>query len=215
MLAALVVAAVNNQGLSRERLVDMIWGEGTTNDSAANNFHVTLSGLRQVVGDAIDFDGASYALDTAKLRIDVLEFLALAERGMLADRQGRTFHAYDLLTEACELYSSEFLEGIYDEWSDRARDLLRGKGRSARLRLGEIALQRGEVDIVHTVVHALLMADATDEAAMQLRLAAFQAEGHRMMALREYEKFAELLAAEYGVTPSRPLRDLRDDIARQ
>jgi DNA-binding SARP family transcriptional activator/tetratricopeptide (TPR) repeat protein len=215
MLAALVVAAVDGQGLSRERLVDMIWGEGATSDSASNNFHVTLSGLRQVVGDTIDFDGGSYALDTSILRIDVLEFLALLERAMQADRQGRSFQAYDLLTRACELYSGEFLEGIYDEWSDRARDMLRAKGRSARLRLAEIALRRGEQDIVHATVQALLLADATDESAMYLRLSAFQAEGDRVHSLREYEKFAELLAAEYGVTPSRQLRELRDEIARQ
>ena len=64
-------------------------------------------------------------------------------------------------------------------------------------------------------MQALLLADATDESAMYLRLSAFQAEGDRVHSLREYEKFAELLAAEYGVTPSRQLRELRDEIARQ
>jgi DNA-binding SARP family transcriptional activator len=215
MLAALIVGAVEGRGLRRERLVDMIWGDGATADSAANNFHVTLSGLRQIVGDAIDYDGSSYSIDVRKLRIDVLEFLSLVEQAAQADRQGKLFHVYDLLLKACELNGGDFLEGIYDEWNDGPRDMLRAKGRGARLRLAEIALQRGEQDVVRQNVQCLLAADATDEAAMYLRLSSLQSEQDRVRALREFDEFAALLAAEYGVTPSRQLRDLRDTIARQ
>jgi DNA-binding SARP family transcriptional activator/tetratricopeptide (TPR) repeat protein len=215
MLAALVVAAVEGRGLARERLVDMVWGENATSDSAANNFHVTLSGLRQVVGDGVDFDGTRYYLNRRTLRIDVLEFLALIDQAHQADRQGKMFQAYDLLHEACQLFGGEFLEGIYDDWSDIPRDMLRAKGRGARLRLAEIALQRGEEDVVRENVRFLLAQDATDEAAMYIHLSMLMTEGDRVRALREYEEFCGLLDNEYGVAPSRQLRELRELIGQQ
>jgi DNA-binding SARP family transcriptional activator len=213
MLAALVAGAVQERRLTRERLVDMIWGDHVAGDTAANNFHVTLSGLRQVIGDSVDFDGTTYALNEQCVRVDAIEFLRLLAEATDHERAGRMFRAFDLLSSACALYTGEFLEGIFDEWSDGARDLLRAKARGAHLRLAEIAVQRGEFDMARQTVQRLLDHDSADEEAIYLHLSILNAEGDRVRALREYDRFAALLQNEYGVNPSRRLRDLRDLIA--
>jgi len=209
-LAALASAQVMGRGVSREKLVDMVWGDGIGADTATNNFHVTLSGLRRVVGEGIDFDGAVYALNPTALRLDAMEFLRLIEEAGRADSQGRIYRAYDLLASACDLYRGEFLEGIYDDWSDAPRDLLRAKGRAALLRLAEIALGRGEHNVARSCVRKLMEIDVGDEEAMCLHLSILAAEGERVRALREYERFASVLEREYGVAPSRRLRELKE-----
>ncbi len=213
LLAALVAAAVQDRRLARERLVDMVWGDNVAGDTAANNFHVTLSGLRQVIGDGVDFDGTTYALNGQSIRVDAIEFLRMIDESVEHERAGRTFRAFDLLNAACELYTGEFLEGIFDEWSDGPRDLLRAKARAAHLRLAEIAIGRGEFDTARQTVQRLLDTDAADEEAIFLHLTMLAAEGDRVRALREYDRFASLLQEEYGVKPSRRLRDLRESIA--
>lgn len=215
ILAALATAAVQGRRLSRERLIEMVWGEGGTGETTTNNFHVTLSGLRQVIGDGIDFDGTAYALNMGVMGIDAVKFLERITEGMAADRNGKTFRAYDLLLDACDLYTGEFLEGIYDEWIDAPRDFLRAKARAALLRLAELALLRGEHDVARGCVGRLLEMDAADEEAIYLQLSILDLEGERLRALREYDRFTALLREEYGVNPSRRLQELRTAIAEE
>ncbi len=215
VLAALVVAGVQGRRLARERLIDMVWGESTSDESAANNFHVTLSGLRQVMGDGIDFDGRSYALNLQLLRVDVVEFHKLLDEARRADHAAMGYRAYDLLKRACGLYTGEFLEGIYDEWSDGPREDLRVGVRAAYLRLTELAISRGEHNVARTSIQALFDIDQTDEEAMLLSLWILHAEGERPRAIREYDEFARLLREEYGVDPSKRLREFRDAIAEE
>lgn len=209
LLAALVSGAVFGRRLTRERLVDMVWGESTSDESATNLFHVTLSGIRQVIGEAVDFDGATYALHPGRLHIDALQFLRLLEESRAAERDGVTYRACDLLVEACGLYRGEFLEGIYDEWCEGAREDLRARARAARLRLADLAIMRGEHDTARRTIQEMLETDPADEEAMCLSLRLLEAEGDRVRAIREYEEFSDRLQREYHVGPSRRLRELR------
>jgi DNA-binding SARP family transcriptional activator/tetratricopeptide (TPR) repeat protein len=209
LLSALSVAAILDRRLKRERLIDMVWGESVSHESAANNFHVTLSGLRQVVGDVVDFDGVSYTLNTRLVHVDAIRLIELVDEAFDFQRDGLLFRAYDRLREACALVHGEFLEGIYDEWTDGARDLVRAKVRAARLRVAEIALARAELDVVREEVAALLEADGFDEEAMYLQIAVLKSDGERLRAIREFDRFAARLAAEYGAQPSTRMRSLR------
>jgi DNA-binding SARP family transcriptional activator/tetratricopeptide (TPR) repeat protein len=209
MLAALTVAAILDRRLKRERLIDMVWGESVTVETAANNFHVTLSGLRQVVGDVVDFDGVTYTLNTSLVRVDAIRVIELIDDAARFQRSGLLFRAYELLREANSLVKGEFLEGIYDDWTDGARELVRSKVRLARLRVAEIALLRAELDVVRQAVALVLEADGFDEEAHHLHLSLLRTEGERPRALREYDRFAERLASEYGTEPSARLRALR------
>jgi len=210
MLAALVAGAVAGRRKTREQLVDMVWGESTSDDAAGNLFHVTLSGLRQVIGDAIDFDGATYALQTGRLRIDVLDFLKRVEEARSADRDGVSYRTYDLLVDACSLYRGEFLEGIYDEWCEGPREDLRSSVRTVRLRLAELAILRGDHDTARRTIRAMMEGDPADEEAMCLSLRLLDTEGERVRAIREYEEFTRRLRNEYRIAPSRRLQEIRE-----
>lgn len=209
MLAALAVAAILGRRLKRERLIDMVWGESVAAEAAVNNFHVTLSGLRQVVGDVVDFDGVSYTLNTSLVRVDAIRLIAMVEEAMAFQRSGLLFRTYELLRQAMILAAGEFLEGIYDEWTDGARDLVRATIRTARLRIAEIALARGERGVARQEIGELLALDEFDEEAQFLHLSVFRAEGERMRALQEYDRFAERLLTEFESEPSIRLRSLR------
>lgn len=213
MLAALAVAAIVGRRLKRERLIEMVWGESVAAETAVNNFHVTLSGLRQVVGDVVDFDGSSYMLNTSLVRVDALWMLALVDEAAAVQRAGLHYKSYDLLRQAIALVNGEFLDGIYDEWTDVAREIVRAKSRFARLRVAEIALARGESDVARREIGMLLDADPLDEEAEYLALSILRADGERLRALRELDRFTAALAAEYGTEPSARLRSLRGSIA--
>lgn len=213
MLAALVAALLQQRPLSRERLIEMVWGEEVNPEVAANNFHVTLSGLRQAVGDAVEFDGAAYCLNTTKLRIDAIEFLRLLDEAASNEQQGRIYQSFDLLQQSCALYQGELLEGIYDAWSDAPRDQLRRRFRTALLRLAPLALSRGNHDTARMAVTRLMELDPFDEEAFYHHLTILVAEGERPRALRDYTQFAQMLNKEYGIEPSRQLRELKGSIA--
>ncbi len=209
LLAALVAGAVLDRRKTREQLVDMVWGESTSDEAAGNLFHVTLSGLRQVVGEAIDFDGSTYAIHPGRLRVDALDFLRMISEAREADREGSSYRSYDLLVEACSLYRGEFLEGIYDDWCDGPREDLRARARGARIRLADLALIRGEHDVARRTIQDMLETDPADEEAMCLSLRLMDAEGERVRAIREYDEFRDRLQREYHVAPSRRLREIR------
>lgn len=212
MLAALTVAAIRGKRLKRERLIDMVWGESVAPETAVNNFHVTLSGLRQVVGDVVDFDGTSYTLNTRLARVDAIRAVELIDRAAEYHRAGLLFRAYECLRSACALVHGEFLEGIYDDWTDDARDLLRARIRSARVRIAEIALARGETEVAREQISELRDVDALDEDAIYLHLIVLCADGERIRAIREYEQLVERLSSEYGTKPSAQLQSLRASI---
>jgi DNA-binding SARP family transcriptional activator len=213
MLAALAAAAVLGRRLTRERLVDMVWGEDVSIDSASNNFHVTLSGLRQVVGEGVDFDGSTYALNPAMVQLDALEFLEIAGKAEQFDRAGKIYQAFDLFNAASQIYSGEFLEGIFDQWSDGPREVLRARARSVRLRLAEIGIECGEHDIARLAVQQLFESNSADEEAMRMHLNILIAEGDRVRALSDYDRFVARLRSEHGIEPSESLQELARTVA--
>ncbi|MFC4147968.1 bacterial transcriptional activator domain-containing protein [Micromonospora mangrovi] len=88
-------------------------------------------------------DGASVALDTGRVWIDLETFLRQSEQGLRWLRGGRTAEGRALLTSAESLYVGDFLEGDpYEDWALPTRELARASYLRVTRALADDAAER-------------------------------------------------------------------------
>src|SRR6266511_4114246 len=103
--ALLAVLLLNrNRAVSRERLIDELWGEAVP-ASAAKMVHVYVSGLRKVLpAGQLVTKSAGYALEIDEQALDLAQFERLAAEGRTALTGGDAARAAALLGEALALW---------------------------------------------------------------------------------------------------------------
>ena len=103
-----------NQTLSRERLIDALWGEAPP-ATAARGLHNLVFGLRKALGnDALVTDGRGYRLRVADGQLDVQRFDALVRQGRDALVEGDAERAAALLDQALALWRGAALADLAD-----------------------------------------------------------------------------------------------------
>src|SRR3954447_2773574 len=110
VLAALLVHA--NEPLSRERLVDLVWGETPpkTADAALYN---AVSQLRRALGpERLPGEGGGYRLVLGEGELDRDRFESLVKDGQAALAEGNSERAANLLSDALALWRGDALEGV-------------------------------------------------------------------------------------------------------
>jgi len=111
LLALLLLHA--NQVVSRDRLIDGLWGEGAA-PGAAHRLENHMSRLRKT----LELDGAlatrlgGYALEVDPMRIDAYRFERLLEEGRGQAAAGRASEAADTLREALGLWRGDALADL-------------------------------------------------------------------------------------------------------
>src|SRR6266705_2291187 len=82
LLAVLLLEA--NQVVSRDRLIDALWGEDPP-ETARNTIQVYISQLRKLLPDgALETAPPGYRLDVDPATVDLFEFVRLSEEGRAA-----------------------------------------------------------------------------------------------------------------------------------
>jgi DNA-binding SARP family transcriptional activator len=113
--ALLAVLLAADRPLSRDRLIDELWGERPP-ASAVSMVHIYLSALRGVLGELLELGSAGYAMRREGVELDAWQFDALVERAREdPDR------ADAILSRALELFRGEPLcdvqcEGSVEQW---------------------------------------------------------------------------------------------------
>lgn len=178
----------------RDTLLALFWPEHDEPRARAA-LNKALHLMRKALGpETIVSRGDEVGLDWDRIRCDAVDFERLAEEGR---------HA-----EALELYKGELLPAFYlsdspefERWLDDERARLRERARGAALSLIEEARARGDDDAAAEFARrALEIAD--DERALRALIELLDAAGDRAGALREYQRFAQLLEEEFEATPS-------------
>jgi DNA-binding SARP family transcriptional activator len=218
VLAALALRA--RRSLTRDELVDMIWGENSP-ASAANIIHTYVKGLRKALepdraardpGTLLLFGRGGYALmlDPDRLDAHVFERRLALGRDLLG--AGDLAEGRQVIEAALRLADAPPLSGIDSLWADsqRARfDELKQAGLESRAEAmlaagddAEAARQLAELTAQHPFrehLHALFM------------LALYRC-GRRADALSAFAAASTVLSAELGVEPGAELRRLHHQV---
>ena len=212
LLAVLVVHA--NEVVSRDRLVDVLWGDGPP-PSATQTLQGLVSRLRQTLGDdRLETRPPGYRLRVASGEVDALRFEELVRVGLGAsERPEVALGAFD---EALGLWrGSPYAEFASEEFATaEVARLVELRARAIEERSAAL-LELGRPEDVVGELEAQIAVEPFRERLRALLMLALARAGRPVESLRAYDEFRRFLTDEVGVVPSPGLQELNDDIVRQ
>jgi DNA-binding SARP family transcriptional activator len=215
---ALLVVLLLRRGevVSRERLIDELWGERPP-ASAAKTVQVYVSNLRKALGDGVLLTrGQGYLLQLAPGQIDADRVAASVSEGRAAFEDGDPQQASDRLREALALWPrGPLADFAYEPFAqseiarlDEERLAALEDRIDADLALGRHSALIGELEML-AGEHPL-----RERLAALLMLALYRS-GRQTEALARYQQARSRLIDELGIEPGRQLQDLQRAILTQ
>ncbi len=206
---------------SRSELQSSLWAERSSS-STPGSFNTALWRLRRLVekppmrrGDLIVSDrrGAIGLNGPAGVWLDVEEFERLVTPGLEKPPERLTDADIDGLRRGVELYTSDILLDLSDDWALREREKHRRHHLNALGRLMQLATIRR--DHAEAIRHgqAILDHDALREDVHRELMQLFVQSGQRAQALQQFETCRELLRRELAIQPMRETMALYQQIA--
>jgi DNA-binding SARP family transcriptional activator/tetratricopeptide (TPR) repeat protein len=218
VLAALAMNP--NRTVSREELIDAVWGEAPP-QSAQGSIYTYVSGLRRALepgrakGEGpqlLASIGSGYSLCLDAEAIDVHRFESLREQAQREQAAGDLRGARETLDTALALWHGVPLSGLPGPFAAAQR------ARLTEVRLATIE-RRAEV-VLESGGHAELVAELTAltrehpfrEPLRGLLMRALAQAGRRIEAIAVYVDVRDRLVASSGTEPGPPLRRLYDEL---
>ena len=197
--ALALLLAAHPDGLTRDRLIDQIWGEDQPVDPEAS-LHSVISRLRSIVGSDLATTPSGYRMRARS--IDSAQYEAAVARA-------RTESNLDAMMEASRLWTSEPYRGLDDIPDVRLEieRLSRIRRWSTRDRI-ELMIESGDSSAAADELAAMVSADRFDEETLGLYMRALYDSGRKPAALRAFRDYEQLLAEETGLEPSAHIREL-------
>uniref|UniRef100_UPI00356A0F5D BTAD domain-containing putative transcriptional regulator n=2 Tax=Amycolatopsis kentuckyensis TaxID=218823 RepID=UPI00356A0F5D len=217
----LAVLAMNpNRTVSREELIDAVWGEAPP-QSAQGSIYTYVSGLRRALepgrakGEGpqlLASIGSGYSLRLDAGAIDVHRFEALRELAQRKQSAGDLRGAREVLDEALDLWHGVPLSGLPGPFAAAQR------ARLAEVRLATIE-RRAEI-VLESGGHAELIAELTAltrehpfrETLRGLLMRALARSDRRTEAIAVYTDVRDRLVESSGTEPGPALRRLHDEL---
>jgi predicted ATPase/DNA-binding SARP family transcriptional activator len=213
LLAVLLLRA--NEVVSRDRLIDSVWGERAP-ERAANALQVYVHGLRKLFGPSrIVTSGTGYRLEAANEELDLSRFERMVEEGRVEFEAGRFATAAERLGDALGLWRGEPFADLGDEsflLSERER-LLEQRLAAIELRI-DAELARGRAGRVIADLRALTGAHPYREGLRARLMLALYRSDRQADALEAFRDARRVLKDELGIEPSLRLRELERAILR-
>jgi WD40 repeat protein/DNA-binding SARP family transcriptional activator len=231
------LAVESDRAHRREKLAGLLW-PGSLETSARTNLRRVLADLRQAIGDhlavppylliaqdTLQFNTASDAFVDVSTFTDLSGQLALASPSVAttnppartSSQSSTSQPNLSALEEAVALYRAPFLEGFsisdspeFEEWALLTRERLNRLMLSALHHLAHAYQAQGEYQPALHHAWQQLDIDPWREVAHRQVMALLALSGQRGAALAHYETCRRLLAAELGVEPSQPTRELAE-----
>jgi DNA-binding SARP family transcriptional activator len=203
----------------RDVLMDTFWPTATP-DSARNNLHVALNGVRQALAAAspvvvLERHHDTYRLNVELTWVDVEDFGRLCSDGRRADHAGDKETAVRCYTAADRLYEGDLLaDDPYIGWVSLERETLRLEVLHAQRRLAELYAAEGDHTGAVLMARRALGIDPYDEAVHRQLMLAFREVGQLHLALAQYQRCADLLWQAFGVRPSPQTVYLNEQLRR-
>jgi DNA-binding SARP family transcriptional activator/TolB-like protein len=207
-LALLAILAAHARGISRDRVLALLWPEAQE-ERARALLSDALSALRKALGDdALLTVGDDLRLNPGCVRTDLGAFEAALDAGD-AER-------------AVAAYAGPFLDGVhvsdapeFDRWADEVR--ARVQRRYAEALAHSAAARERDGDAAGAVVRlrALAALDPGDARATVRRMCALERAGNVPAALRAAQVHAALMRDEAGRGPAPEVTELAERLRRE
>lgn len=211
-----ILAAERGRVVSRDALIEALWGEQLPADPATN-LNVVVNRARRALGepDVLQTASGGYLLrDGTEVRVDVEEFEELVSQARAAGARGDHVAAASAAQAALALWDEPLAEDAYADWARPHRDRLDRLHQDA-LEIGADALLATE----HAREAVSLAAEAVTrqplrEAGYLLLMRAYAADGDQAAAVAAYLDLRRMLADELGIDPSAEATDLYEELLR-
>ncbi|HEY0494341.1 MAG TPA: BTAD domain-containing putative transcriptional regulator [Kutzneria sp.] len=214
-----ILALAAGRAVTREELVDGIWGEQPP-ARAVGILHTYVSDLRRSLQERVrgsnqstepvlESVGSAYALRVDREQLDVTRF---DELRAAADDLGGSLRS---VTAALALWQGEALAGLSGPFAELHR------ARLAELRLATLErrcallLALGNQDTAIAELTGLVRDHPRREGLRGLLMVALHRAGRRDEALAEFDSAHEVLVNELGLDPGPALQDIHDRIAAE
>src|SRR6266496_3815643 len=207
LLAVLLLEA--NQIVSRDRLIDALWGEDPP-ETAHNTIQVYISQLRKLLPDgALETAPPGYRLVIEADTVDLFEFMRLSEEGRAALEAADPAGAADALRAALALWRGAPLADLPWEPFAQAEIVRLEELRLAALEdriEADLALGR-HGQLVIELERLVAEQPFRERLRAQLMLALYRS-GRQADALAVYQRARRTLVDELGIEPGESLRKL-------
>ena len=212
------VTARHRRGLHKEIIIDRIWADNTA--SGEQNFKAALHGINKVLEPNrpsrtepkyILRQGQTYQLNLQECWIDVEVIDQLITYGNnLFEKQPKSAQA--AYRAAIDLYKGIYLPNrVYQDWSSEQRERTQMLILGAIIQLSEMLLNDNPLESIRLTEVALTI-DTTWEDAYKIQMQAYLKKGNRPMAIKTYQRCAEILDREFGLSPLPDTRKLFESI---
>src|ERR1700723_3214736 len=211
-----LLALQRGQPVSADRLIDLLWGDGTV-ANPANALQAQIGQLRRTFGAAaILTTEAGYALAAGPGEVDVVRFEQLVAKGRRLAADGELAPASAALAEALGLRRGEPLtEFTYAGFFDAERAHLDELTLVATESRAEADLGLGRYGELAGELEALCRKYPLRERLWELLILALYRSGRQAEALRAYTEIRDRLTGELGIDPGPALRELQARILAQ
>ena len=193
----------------KDVLIDAFWPE-TSAEAGRRNLHQAVYMIRKTVREhdadlqLIIHDNDAYALN-ADLEVwcDAEEFESEVRVARSAEHAHEPERALEAYATAERCYQGDFLQDTpYEEWALAERDRLRLLYTEAANHLGDLLLERGEVETALQLSQRLIRRDPCDEEAHRRAMRCFAATGRRTLVVRQYRTCVDALGRVLALGPS-------------
>jgi DNA-binding SARP family transcriptional activator len=211
VLAALILQ--HNEAVSRERLIDEIWGDRAP-DTAVKAVQGHVSRLRRVLPpDSVLTQPPGYALNVDPIAIDLHRFEQLRDVGQAALEAGDHAEASSALGDALSLWRGPALAEFANDpfvWREGLRlDEARLAALELRIQV-DLALAR-HAELIGELESLVKQNQLRERLRQQLMLALYRS-GRQAEALEVYRDARRTLSEELGIEPSPLLQELERQI---
>ncbi len=195
---------------TRDELLEVLWPDLAI-DSSVSNFHFTLHSLRRALEPEMNPGSPSRFLSLSARRykltlpplavIDSRAFRARVSEGAKLMRSKQAEAAVAVFERAVEMYHGDYLIDLYADWTEPERASLLRMYLNTLRQLMWAAYTRQDYEQVVRYADATILKDNYLEEAHRLRMRAACETGNPGLAIRQYERLADLLKAELGTKP--------------
>ncbi|WP_336157262.1 BTAD domain-containing putative transcriptional regulator [Amycolatopsis sp. VC5-11] len=215
-----VLAFSPNRTVSREVLIDAVWGDSPP-ASAQGSIYTYISGLRRVLEPGrrkgaesrlIASTGSGYSLCVEPEQIDVHRFSALRDLGNRLLAEGRRAEARSVLDEALAEWDGTPLQCLSGHYATAQRVRLEELRLATVERRAELAMDSGESAGLVTQLGELAAEHPFREPLHGLLMRALDQAGRHHEALTVYTELRERLVEASGTEPGPALRELYEKL---
>jgi SARP family transcriptional regulator, regulator of embCAB operon len=210
-----LLVAARGRPVSKDRLIDQLWGENPPRHPAAaleNHIWVLRRHLPSVDADGVPWilgGSGNYRLATERIMLDLDHFDHLVSR---AAREGLVVGRHHLAEAIALVRGDVFADEPYTEWAVALRESYRMTFQGVLLDAAEAAAVTGDANSTVRLAARAMANEPLSERACRLRMWGHSMRAEREQALRVYQDFRAALRAELDMDPLVETVALRDRI---